>query len=270
MSRLYIISDLHLGAESKALEREKEEKAYSFFCHVKKERGDLLIVGDLFDFWFEYRHAVPKRHFRILSILSLMSKSIPIHYLVGNHDFWLNSFISEEIGLIVHADDFSFQYDGLRIYVRHGDGLLKSDHGYRLLKKILRNRLSINLYRAVHPDIGIPLALYCSGLSRKAGEKNGKDYRDDDYRDFAFQKIEQGYQVVILGHTHVPALAAYQNGVYLNPGFWGKNFTFAVLDDGAAKLFRWDGEKEIDFQPFLPPGNKKYINDRRICVPGTF
>ncbi len=258
MSALYIISDLHLGSENKDSERQKEEKLLALLKRINDEEADLFIAGDFFDFWFEYRHVVPRRHFRILGRLAEMAHKMPIHYLAGNHDFWLDSFMSQEIGLIIHPGDFAFSYGGCRIFSCHGDGLLRSDHGYRLLKRVLRSPINTALYRALHPDFGIPFALFCSRLSRDAGAKEADRYRDDDYRRFAYEKIEQGYDIVIMGHTHWPALEAYRSGIYLNGGYWGKDFTLALLENGVPQLLRWSGR---DFEPFtatLPPGNLKH------------
>jgi len=259
MSNVYFISDLHLGAHDDEIERQKEERLLSFLRFVACENADLIIVGDLFDFWFEYQHVVLRKHFRVLGQLALMADARPIHYLVGNHDFWLDSFISDEIGLIVHPDDYVFSINQLKLYVRHGDGLLKNDYGYRLLKKVLRNKFNIFLYRLLHPDIGVPLALYCSHLSRSSGEKDKERYLDVDYRRFAFERIDEGYDIVVLGHTHWAALETYQTGCYVNPGYWGQDFTFAVIQDGKSAIQQWDGYQVIPFVVDLPPGNLKYF-----------
>ena len=258
MSSVYFISDLHLGAHDDEFERQKEERLLSFLRFVARENADLVIVGDLFDFWFEYKHVILRRHFRVLGQLALMTGDRPIHYLAGNHDFWLDSFISNEIGLIIHPNEYVLSVNHLKIFVRHGDGLLKNDYGYRMLKKVLRNKFNIFLYRLLHPDIGVPLALYCSHLSRNSGEKDKERYLDIDYRRFAFQKIDEGYDMVVLGHTHWAALEAYQSGCYVNPGYWGNNFTFAVVQDGRPAIQQWDGKEAKPFLVDLPPGNQKY------------
>ncbi|MBN1560749.1 UDP-2,3-diacylglucosamine diphosphatase [candidate division KSB1 bacterium] len=260
MPKIYFFSDAHLGAHSEELEKRKEQRLVSFCRMVEKEDAELVIVGDLYDFWFEYRYVVPRRHLRVLGLLSLLSAHKKVHYTAGNHDFWFDSFMSHEIGLTIHEHDLVLENGGRRIYITHGDGLLKNDHGYRCLKKVLRNKVNILLYRLLHPDFGIPLALFFSRLSRDAGERKRDTYRDDDYRDYAYGKIDSGYDMVVLGHTHWAALDPYKKGHYVNPGFWGLDFTYAVVEDGVPGLYIWDGEKGIPYAPTLPPGNRKSLS----------
>jgi len=247
MDKLYFISDAHLGAQNDEQEELKKDRFLSFLHHVHNQNADLIIVGDLFDFWFEYKHVIPRQHFHILARLDELTAKQPVHYMAGNHDFWMDSFMEQEIGLIVHPDDFITEKNGLKIYLRHGDGLLIEDKGYRFLKRILRNRLNIKLYRLLHPDVGIPLALAFSHKSRESG-KNDIYYSDEDYREFAREKIQEGFDLVVLGHTHVAALEKYGHGWYLNPGNWMEDFTFGVLQHGKPALYQWDGKHEIRFE----------------------
>ena len=256
MPKLYCISDAHLGAQSAEKESRKEALLTSFLEFILKSENDLLICGDLFDFWFEYRHAIPKLHFKTLALLAEISQSgRQIHYLAGNHDFWLGDFLENEIGLFIHKDDYPFEYNRKHIYAFHGDGLYKKDCLYRGLKKILRHPLNISLYRLLHPDIGIPWALHFSHQSRDA-KSDKTAYSDSDYREFAFKKIDSGFDYVILGHTHWPAMAKYKNGWYLNAGNWIDAFTFIEIDERPG-IFGWDGEKGVEWKLTLPPGNAK-------------
>ena len=259
VKKLYLIGDAHLGAQSPAQEELKVSRIISFLKWVEQENADLIICGDLFDFWFEYRHVIPRRHFRVLTQLSqIVSSGVRIHYLAGNHDFWFGTFMQEEVGMHFHADDFKLEHENLRLLVQHGDGLLKKDHLYRILKKIFRSKVNIFLYRLLHPDLGVPLALFFSHLSRNAG-RNQSNYSDIEYRQFAYQQITQGYDVVVLGHTHWAALETYRSGWYVNPGNWMEFFTYAVVDQNVPKLFQWDGITGGPYRPTLPPGNEKQI-----------
>ena len=256
MAILYIISDVHLGANAAKEEKVKEERLVSFFEKIENEDAELVIAGDLFDFWFEYRHVVPRMHFRVISALAHLATRITVRYIAGNHDFWLDSFMSNQVGMIIHQDNYRTELDGKRYFMTHGDGLLKNDYGYRFLKKVLRHKINVFMYRLLHPDIGVPFALYCSHLSRNSSARKKKPYTDIDYREFAFSKIDQGYDFVVLGHTHWAAMQAHGRGFYLNPGHWGRNFTYIVVKNGIAQLLSWDGQNGHPYQPRIPPGNQ--------------
>ncbi len=258
MKKIFI-SDAHFGAESTEKEKHKAELFYSFLEYFESQDAELYIVGDLFDFWFEYKYAIPRRHFRIIAHLADLCRSgRNIHYLAGNHDFWLGSFMEKEVGLKLHTDDYIISEPECKIYICHGDGLLKNDYGYRFLKRVLRNKLNIWLYRLMHPDFGIPFALFFSNLSREHS-KDDENYTDIDYRQYAFNKIDEGYDFVVLGHTHWPAMDKYKNGWYLNAGNWMEKFTFAEIDNCTPRLFKWDGQQAVDAEIEFPPGYGKYF-----------
>jgi UDP-2,3-diacylglucosamine hydrolase len=255
MARTFIISDAHLGAQSAEREGKKVSELLAFLDFVKEKDGELIICGDLFDFWFEYRHAVPRLHFRVITKLSdLVSSGVTIHYVAGNHDFWLDSFLHDQVGMTLHHDEYVFDRDDKKYFVKHGDGLQRRDHLYRLLKRVLRNRINIFLYRLIHPDLGVPIALFFSHLSRNS-RKDRPGYSDSEYRQFAFAKIDEGYDFVILGHTHWPALEKYKQGWYLNAGSWLLPFSFIVIEDSKPEILRWDRGAGVSFETTLPPGN---------------
>ncbi|MBN1997531.1 UDP-2,3-diacylglucosamine diphosphatase [candidate division KSB1 bacterium] len=249
MKKLFFISDAHLGAHDEKTEKIKLSRLLSFFDYVGRHDSELIICGDLFDFWFEYRYAIPRLHFKVLSHLArLCDLGVTVHYVAGNHDFWLGSFMEKEIGLVVHHDEYLFTAQSKKFYIRHGDGILKNDYMYRFLKRVLRNPMNIFMYRLLHPDLGVPLALFFSNLSRNAGKDDHK-YNDLEYREFAFTKIESGFDVVVLGHTHIPAHFVYKTGVYLNPGQWTYDFIFCHFENGIPGIFRWDGRKKQEYIP---------------------
>jgi UDP-2,3-diacylglucosamine hydrolase len=257
MSKIFFLSDAHLGAQDKEQEAIKAAQLGSFLRYYAVQDAVLVIVGDLFDFWFEYKHVIPQRHFHIISLLAnLCRDGKEIHYMAGNHDFWLGTFMENEVGLHLHPDDYVIQNESGKIYIKHGDGLLKKDHLYRAMKKVLRSPVNSFLYRQLHPDLGVPLALWCSHLSREAS-KDRSGYSDVDYREFAYTRIAEGYDIVVLGHTHWPALEQYRQGWYVNPGYWMDDFTFAVIDNGTPEVLRWHDGRGEQFPITLPPGNKK-------------
>lgn len=253
--KLYCISDAHLGAHRSIIEDRKIVLLNSFLSSVLKSKAELLICGDLFDFWFEYNHAIPKLHFKTLSLLSEISNAgQKINYIAGNHDFWLGDFLENEIGLVLHKDEYAFDFSDKKVFALHGDGLYKKDYLYRATKKVLRNPINIFLYRLVHPDVGIPVALRFSHKSRETKSDKSK-FSDLDYREFAYKKIAAGYDYVILGHTHWPAVEKFKKGWYLNAGNWIDAFTYIEIDGGGPKIKQWDGEKGVNYLVSVPPGN---------------
>ncbi len=239
MAKSYFISDAHLGLGTKESELAKEERLVTFLTRIRADARHLFIVGDLFDAWFEYRTVIPRGYYRLFgAIHELTRRGVEIHYLAGNHDFWRRDFFTEELGVVQHADPFTIQVDGKTIYLHHGDGLAHNDGGYRILKKILRNKLSVWLYTWIHPDIGIPLARSSSKKSRNYTAQ--KDYGESDgMLAFAKTKIEQGADIVIMGHRHQPSCHTIGKGVYINLGDWITHNSFAELSEGTITLRTW-------------------------------
>ena len=230
MSLIYFISDIHLGAKSEKEEKDRVTKFLNFLKEIENKAQKIFIVGDLFDFWFEYKYVIPKRYFSVLHQLKkFQEKNIEVHYFTGNHDFWLGDFFSTEMGIIIHENDWSGTIDGKKFYLYHGDGIAKKDSGYRFMKKILRNKTNLKIYRWLHPDIGIPFARFISGSSRHYTDRI--DLNDnDDYIEFARGKFEEGYDYVMMGHRHNP-LEINENGKkYINLGDWLVHFSYAVFD----------------------------------------
>lgn len=233
---VYFLSDAHLGSDSREKEKIKEQKLLSFFEGLKKDARALYILGDLFEFWFEYKNAIPKEHFPVLMKLKELTElGIPITYLVGNHDFWLGDFLTKQIGIKIVREPLSIEHQGKRIYLLHGDGLAKKDMGYRILRSILRNRVNIRLYRLIPADIGIPLAKKVASFSRSKTRLRDKKFLQD-YREFARGKISEGHDAVIMGHTHQPCFEELSKGVYMNLGDWFEHFTYGKLNQGKFSL----------------------------------
>jgi len=239
---IYFISDVHLGENFPEREADKRHRLFSFLEMISGPENQLIIVGDLFDFWFEYKHAIPREHQAvILKLAQLKSRGIRLIYITGNHDHWLGDYLSKEIGLEIYRDYFDTTLDGQRIYITHGDGLASKDRGYRLLKRILQSRLNIFLYRLIPVDIGIPLAKFVSRVSRGHTQKRPKESFLQEYRDYARQRLKEGFAAVIIAHTHVPEQIAFPEGLYLNTGDWIENFTYVVCENGCFELKKWNG-----------------------------
>lgn len=240
MSRLYFISDAHLGLGSRSEEKEKELRLVAFLDHVIGDGSDLFIVGDLFDAWFEYRTVIPKGFHRLFSKLEdLQSHGVAVHYLAGNHDYWIRDFFREYLGMKTYHEAFDITVDGKKILIHHGDGLSDHDTGYNILKKVLRNKFSIWLYSWLHPDIGIALARSISRGSRHY--TSTKDYGEQDTMlKYASKKIEEGYDIIVMGHRHKPTYKELGNGIYVNLGDWITHSPYAEFSDGKIALKYWN------------------------------
>ncbi len=237
MKTYFFISDVHLGLQNKEQEKQKEKQLVDFLKFAENNCDELFIVGDLFDYWFEYKRVIQKGFLRTLGALaSLRDSGKKIHYIIGNHDFLHKDFFEKEIGAVVYEDEIKVELNGQKFFIAHGDGLMDGDNGYKMLKKVLRNKFIQRLYSLIHPDLGIKIA---SGSS-----KASRDYTSTkDYGEFsgllvtAKQLINQNYDYVVFGHSHRKAIEKIDNGTYINLGTWLKKpcygkFTtnFEILD----------------------------------------
>jgi len=240
----YFISDAHLGMVHYKHPREQEDAVLNFFGQTAKDATEIFIVGDLFDSWIEYRQVVQKGHYRILAKIYELTKSgIIITYLGGNHDFWRSSYFKDEFGIEISHKPLERQIEGKRFYLHHGDGLAYNDTGYKILKKVLRNKVSQFLYSLIHPDIGVWLAKKTSSRSREFTSQ--KDYSHaDGLKDFAFKKIDEGLDFVIMGHRHKPVMEEYNKGYYINLGDWFRSFSYGIFRDGKFSLRKFYDLKE--------------------------
>ncbi len=244
MKPVYFISDIHLGAPtlSSDFEAKRKKEILKFLDTVVGDGSRLTIVGDLFDFWYEYKYVVPKNYFWLYAKLKeMVENGITVDYVAGNHDFFQGEFFSNAIGLKVYQDGFSEEINGKKFLIIHGDGLARNDSGYRMLKRFLRKRFVRTLIRLIHPDVGFYLAKVFSKKSREY--TSSKDFGEtDDMMLFAEKKISEGYDFVVMGHNHVPKCEQFGKGVYINLGDWLKNFTYGVFDGGSMKLMNWEIE----------------------------
>ncbi len=233
----YFISDIHLGLRSPKIEREMEKKLVRFLNHAKDSSDELFIIGDLFDYWFEYKRVIQKGFIRTLAALSDYSDSgKKIHYIIGNHDFLHRDFFEKEIGALMYHVPIDLILNGGKFFIAHGDGMVKNDLGYKILKRVLRNKSLQKIYSLVHPDLGIKIASATSKTSRDY--TSNKNYGMlDGLAEAAKSKIDSGYDYVIFGHSHNRSLEKYKQGTYVNLGTWldqpcyGKfTETFEIID----------------------------------------
>lgn len=236
---LYFVSDIHLGGSSPPEEAVKRQRLLALLDRTASEGGSLYILGDLFDFWFEYRTVIPRVGFGILSRLDALARSgVPVHYLGGNHDFWVNDFLSRDTAIQVLEDGTRVTAQGKQAVLYHGDGLGPGDVGYKILKQVLRNPFTIQLFRILHPDLGIPFALRTSGVSRHHTGDRKVDV-EALYQAAAVPALREGADAVLMGHHHVPVHLRRDEGQFLILGDWFHHYTCARLLNGTFDLLRW-------------------------------
>ncbi len=238
MSFLFI-SDIHLGLQEKDIEKEKEKLLVRFLQYAGENGTELFIVGDLFDYWFEYRRVYQKGFFRTLTALQdLTNSGLKVHYFIGNHDFMHRNFFTDEIGVELHQDGIERVLNGKKFYIAHGDGLVKNDMGYNILKKILRNKTLQMFYSFIHPDIGVSLASHTSKTSRDYTTK--KDFGEvDGLFEAAKCKIDDGFDYVLFGHLHKRIYEKYKQGYYVNLGSWLSNPCYGIFNDNKFEIVDW-------------------------------
>ena len=239
----YFFSDVHLGVKPGSEDKEKERKLVGFLEHIRSDADTIFIVGDLFDCWIEYRKVVPKGYFRTLAKLNEISEQgVKLHFFSGNHDFWLNTYLRDEVGMEMHYDGYAAEIEGRKFYITHGDGLSKGDVGYKIIKKILRSRVNQFLYSLVHPDFGIWLAQKSSTTSRHENDEFARG--SVGMKNFAESKIKEGFDYVIMGHYHKPQNIQIESGThkgyYITLGDWIKNDTYGVFSDGKFEIKQWN------------------------------
>jgi len=239
---IYFLSDFHLGAPNIQTSKEREARIVKWLDEVEEYSAEIYLLGDVFDFWFEYRHAVPKGYTRLLGKLASMAdKGIKLHYFTGNHDMWVFDYFPNEIGCQVYKDPIIRVINGKRFYIAHGDGLGPGDHGYKFIKKVFANPICQWLFRWMHPDLGIPLANYFSKRSRIATGDSDEKYLGDD-QEWLVQYCKQlqekdSFDYMIFGHRHLPLdMIIDGKGRYINLGEWIKHDTYAVFDGTDMKL----------------------------------
>ena len=240
MKRTIFISDAHLG--SGVNDAEKERVLIEFLSSLSADEvSTVYILGDLFDFWFEYASVILSQHFRVLSALARVADSgVEIHLITGNHDYWAGDFLAETIGLKVHKEPIEIDLGGLRVYMCHGDGLNPQDRGYRILKALVRNRALIFALRLVHPDFVLGAIRWFSKLSRDSVSVAGKLREDDGIRQFALEKLRGGVDVALAGHSHQPHDETIsidgKNKRYLNTGDMREIFSYVEYSNGEFRL----------------------------------
>jgi UDP-2,3-diacylglucosamine hydrolase len=240
--KIYFLSDFHLGAPDAASSLIREKRVCRFLDSIKNDAAQIFIVGDLFDFWFEYRQVVPKGYVRILGKLAeLTDFGIPVHFFVGNHDMWMKNYFQQELNIPVYFEPKEFVFNHKKFLIGHGDGLGPGDHGYKAMKKVFRHPLSKWLFGILPPYIGIGLANYFSRKSRAKTGQTDEVFMGEENEWLIIYSREilkqQHYDYFIFGHRHLPIdVKLGDNSRYINLGEWIKYNSYAVFDGEELEL----------------------------------
>jgi len=245
--QIYFLSDFHLGAPGHAQSLIREKKLVAFLDSIKDKAAEIFIVGDIFDFWFEYKTVVPKGFTRLFGKLAELSDSgIPMHVFVGNHDMWMRGYFKEEFNIPVYFEPEVIERGGKRIFIGHGDGLGPGDHGFKFIKKIFRSPICQWLFgNLLHPNWAIGLANFFSRKSReKTGDADANFLGEENEWLIIFSKDylkKDSVDYFIFGHRHYPIKLPLEGGAYyLNLGDWIRNFTYASFDGQSLNLHKWE------------------------------
>ena len=235
--KIYFLSDFHLGAPDASSSLLREKKIIKFLDEIKANAAVIFIVGDLFDFWYEYKQVVPKGYVRILGKLAeLTDAGISIHFFVGNHDMWMKDYFQKELNIPVYFEPTPFEFYGKEFLVGHGDGLGPGDHGYKFIKKIFRNKFCQWMFGVLPPNVGMGIANYFSKKSRaQTGQTDEVFLGEEKEWLIIYCKeilLHKQYDYFIFGHRHLPIdFKLSDTSRYINLGDWIKHFSYAVFEE---------------------------------------
>jgi len=234
--KIYFASDQHFGAPTAEESKVREQKFIDWLDTIKSDAEIIFLLGDLFDFWFEYKKAVPKGFVRVLGKLAVLRDSgIQIYFFVGNHDLWMGDYFEKELNIQVFHQTKEFTFNNKTFLIGHGDGLGPGDKGYKRMKKLFTNPISKWLYRWLHPDIGIRLAQYLSVKNKLISGEEDIKYLGEEKEwlvQYCKKKLtEKQYDYFVFGHRHLPLeIAISETSKYINTGDWITYFTYGEFD----------------------------------------
>lgn len=247
---IYFASDFHLGAPNYKESRKREKRIVAWLDSIKANAEEIYLVGDLFDFWFEYKNAIPKGFVRLQGkIAELCDEGITVNVFIGNHDMWMFDYLPKELGVNLFRKPIRRQYGGKEFLIGHGDGLGPGDHGYKFIKKVFANPISQWLFARLHPNFGIGLANYWSGKSRSANQESDEQFLGEENEWLAIYAKEylkkEHIDYFIFGHRHLPLdLKVGENSRYVNLGEWMNYNTYAVFDGKDLQLLEFNPEND--------------------------
>lgn len=249
--KIYFASDFHLGVPAGAPSREREKRIVRWLDGIKADAEEVFIVGDLFDFWFEYKRAIPRGFVRVQAKLAELSDSgIKVHLFTGNHDMWIFDYLPEELGLSLYRAPISRTWTNKKFFIGHGDGLGPGDYGYKFIKKVFANKVCQWLFARLHPNFGIRLASSFSKKSRLANADADERFEGAE-KEWLYQYCKEvlakeHYDYFVFGHRHLPLdLKLSEKSSYINLGEWLHYNTYAVFDGNKLELKAFEKELKV-------------------------
>ena len=238
---IYFASDFHLGSPDHAASREREDRILRWLSSITSDCSELFLMGDIFDFWFEYRTVVPKGFVRLLGKLGAMTDAgIKVYFFKGNHDMWVDTYFTQELGIEIVSDELVIEREGKRFFLHHGDGLGPGDSKYKVLRKIFRNPLCQWLFALVPPRIGLGIANWWSGSSKSARPDEEVFHGADHEWLVIYAKellVKSHYDYFVFGHRHLPLdIRLSDKSQYVNLGEWMNYNSYAVFDGQELRL----------------------------------
>ena len=240
--KIYFASDQHFGAPTPELSFVREQRFVAWLDSIKNNAETLYLLGDLFDFWFDYKTVVPRGFVRVLGKLSeLRDMGIPIYFFVGNHDLWMDDYFEKELNIPIYRNNLEIELHGKKFLIGHGDGKGPGDLGYKRMKKVFTNPFSKWLYRWLHPDIGVKLAQYLSVKNKLISGDTDVKFLGEDKEwlvQYCKRKLESKYyDFFVFGHRHLPmTIDLGQQSTYINLGDWIEYFTYGVFDGTTVEI----------------------------------
>ena len=237
--KIYFSSDNHLGAPDRSSSLVREKRFVSWLDSIKHNAKAIFLLGDLFDFWFEYKKVVPKGFVRLLGKLAeLTDKEIAVHLFVGNHDLWMQNYLTEELGITIHHKPIIVEEQNKKLFIGHGDGLGNGDYLYKVLKQVFTSKVCQFLFARLHPNFSLSLAQTWSKSSRKSSEVPFASKEKELLFGYC-KKMQKNNPVdyYVFGHRHIPLeLKVDKKATYINLGEWLSQNTYAVLEEGKLNL----------------------------------
>ncbi len=241
-NKIYFVSDCHLGFPDYENSLRREKLFVKWLDKIKYDAKEIYLLGDIFDYWFEYKTVVPKGYVRLLGKLAEITDSgIIVHYFTGNHDMWMFDYFPKELNIKIYKEPVIRIINDKKFFIAHGDGLGQGDKGYKFIKKVFSNKLCQWLFARLHPNFGLNLAMFFSEKSRtKKGRKDKIFLGEDKEKLILFSKnklLKEHFDYFIFGHRHFPvSLQIGDNSCYINLGDWINNYSYAVFDGNNLEL----------------------------------